>query len=178
MFAATTGGLGAILINPPTTSGGRTMRHLEAAATALCQPYVAIANLCAFPTRDVNELRRFAADPTMWHAARPDLERVIEQSDALIAAWGVKAWSGPPAVHLRDQLTFVQRVALDAGKNEIWTLHGEPRHPSRWHQYVSDRHGRATGGTLAVRLACVLEAVPLDAVLSPRASARTVPSSP
>ena len=169
MITAATGGLGAILINPPATSGGRTLRHLGAAGRALGHAHVVVANLCAMPTRDVNELERVATDSRMWHSARPDLERVIMQSDVLIAGWGVKSWSGPSAVHFRDQLNFVQAVARDAGKNEIWTLGGEPRHPSRWHQYVSERYGRATGETLAARLSSVLEAVPLDALLLARA---------
>ena len=175
MIAAATGGLGAILINPPATSGGRTLRHLGAAGRALGHAHVVVANLCAMPTRDVNELERVATDPRIWHSARPELERVIMQSDVLIAGWGVKSWSGPSAVHFRDQLELRAGSGHEMpGKNEIWTLGGEPRHPSRWHQYVSERYGRATGETLAARLSSVLEAVPLDA-LSPSPGCHTCP---
>jgi hypothetical protein len=40
-------------------------------------------------------------------------------------------------------------------------LGGEPRHPSRWHQYVSDKYGRTSGGTFEERIKQVLVAVPL-----------------
>jgi hypothetical protein len=61
--------------------------------------------------------------------------------------------------------------AGDIGNDCIWTLNGEPRHPSRWDQYVSDRHGRASGATFSERIAQVLTSVPL-ATLCPEGGSR------
>lgn len=52
---------------------------------------------------------------------------------------------------------------MDQGITAFWMVGGEPRHPSRWHQFVSDKHGRTTGGTFEERLVQVLVEVPLPA---------------
>jgi hypothetical protein len=45
---------------------------------------------------------------------------------------------------------------LALGHVDAWTVGGESRHPSRWHQYVSDKHARAGSGEFAERLKSVL----------------------
>ncbi len=42
---------------------------------------------------------------------------------------------------------------------------GNTRHPSRWHQYVADKHGRTSGGGQAERLAEVICRVPIREVI-------------
>jgi hypothetical protein len=54
--------------------------------------------------------------------------------------------------------------AIRAGISNIWMVGGEPRHPSRWHQFVSDKYSRTTGGSFEERLDQVLESVPMSAL--------------
>lgn len=156
--------LGAILLNPPVTSGARTLQHLQAAARSLDCDSVEIANLFAVPTRDVTAINAVGQSSTGWDLAQDRLREIITASDHLIAAWGVSGLSGHTARQQRKQLEFVFCAARDVGQEHIWTLNGEPRHPSRWHQYVSDRHARASGASLTERLAMVLKSVPIKTV--------------
>lgn len=45
---------------------------------------------------------------------------------------------------------------LDRGINTVWSVGGQPRHPSRGHQFLSDKYGRTAGGTFEKRLSTVL----------------------
>lgn len=152
-------GLGALLLNPPLTSGTRTLSHLGIAAELLGCDALDIANLFAVATRDVTAINDVGLSSDGWEAARPRLRQVIAESDHLLAGWGVSSLAGRAAIHRQSQVDYVRACARDVGKDCIWTLNGEPRHPSRWHQYVSDRHGRANGESLAERLWMVLTPV-------------------
>ncbi len=121
-----------------------------------------IANLFAVPTQDLSAVTTVGQSSQGWDLAQPRLGEVIATADHLMAAWGVGGLSGPASVYQRRQLRFIASTALESGRGHIWTLSGEPRHPSRWHQYVSDRHGRASGASLTERLAMVLTSVPTE----------------
>ena len=82
-----------------------------------------------------------------------------------MAAWGLYGLSGPAKAHRREQLGWLAGAAQSLGHTDCWTVGGEARHPSRWHQYVSDVHGRTTEGTFAERLRQVLVKVPLSAIV-------------
>jgi hypothetical protein len=153
--------LGAVLLNPPLAGGGRTIRHLRVAADLLDCDGLEIANLFSIATRDVTAINEIGRSCDGWEAARPRLHQVILASDHLLAGWGVSGLSGPAARHQQTQLDYVRTCAQEFAKDYIWTLNGEPRHPSRWHQYVSDRYGRASGASLSERLTMVLRPVPL-----------------
>jgi hypothetical protein len=163
--------LGAVLINPPTGSGTRTIRHLRVAAELLDCDSVEIANLFSVATRDVTGINEAGRSADGWSAAQPRLRQVIAESDCLIAGWGVGGLSGAAAMYQRIQLDYVRLCAREFGLDHIWTINGEPRHPSRWHQYVSDRHGRATGTCLGERIALVLTSVPFTTLCRRTSSA-------
>lgn len=152
--------LGDLLLNPPLVGGDRTIRHLRVAAELLGCDNVEIANLFAIATRDVTAINDVGRSIDGWKAAQFHLHRLIAASDQLIAGWGISGLTGPVERHRQAQVDFVRACALDIGKDHIWTVNGEPRHPSRWHQYVSDRRGRACGTTLNQRLSMVLTSVP------------------
>jgi hypothetical protein len=151
--------LGAILLNPPLTGGSATTRHLQVAAEVLGCDGAQIANLFAIPTRSVVEINDAGRLWAGWEAARPELERVIASADELLAGWGVSGLHGEAADNLLRQVTWVGERVEQAVRRPFWMLNGEPRHPSRWHQYVSDRHGRASGDTFRQRLASVLRPI-------------------
>lgn len=148
--------LGALLLNPPTTDGRRTRRHLEVAASLLGCDFVEIANLFAISTKDVTAMNLVGRDVAGWLAARPELCGLIARADVLVAGWGVRGLSGLAAQHQRAQLRLITGHARLHGRTHVWTVGGQPRHPSRWHQFVSDRHGRTLGGSFSERLTCVL----------------------
>jgi hypothetical protein len=148
--------LGAVLLNPPTGSGRATHRHLEVAAELLGCDSVQIANLNDAATPSVVELNRTGREWTGWAAARRSLTALVADSDEILVGWGVSGLSGLAARHRTAQTTWLFDRLHAAGRCEIWTVGGEPRHPSRWHQYVSDRHGRASGDTFSDRLQTVL----------------------
>jgi hypothetical protein len=125
-----------------------------------------IANLLAVPTRDMSAINAAGQSSQGWDLARPRLREVIATADHLLAAWDVGGLSGRASAYRRQQLRFVASTAQDAGRVHIWTLNGEPRHPSRWYQYVSDRHGGASGTSLTERLAMVLMSVPVETLCS------------
>jgi len=129
-------GLGAILLNPPLTEGAATQRHLRVAAELLGCGEIHIANLFAVPTRSVLEINEVGRDGAGWLAARRPLKRLIDSAEQIVAGWGVSGLYGPARTHRRVQVAWVLDRIVASGKDHIWMLNGEPRHPSRWHQYV------------------------------------------
>lgn len=163
--------LGAILLNPPLTSGQATMRHLQVAADVLGCGSVGIANLFAIPTRSVTAINEVGRNSMGWESARPKLEDVLATSTELVAGWGVSGLYGLAAANFRAQISWLHAWFQDGSRlPSMWTLDGESRHPSRWHQYVSDRHGRATGATFRERLESVLRhtSIPMHPPACPR----------
>jgi Protein of unknown function (DUF1643) len=155
--------LGGILLNPPLTTGAATMRHLGVAAEILGCENVQVANLFAIPTISVTEINEAGRSADGWEAARGELARVVDTSAELVAGWGVSGLHGPAAAHRNDQLVWlIEQITTRGQPSGMWTLNGEARHPSRWHQYVSDRHGRASGPTFHERLTSVLRRVVLS----------------
>lgn len=153
--------LGAILLNPPLTRGTRTVNSLCIAADILECDTVEVANLFSVPTRDVTVINSIGRSTAGWEAARTQLLQVVSESDHLLAGWGVSGLSGLASTRRLMQIEYVYSCARKTGKNAIWTLNGEARHPSRWHQYVSDRHGRARGNSLRDRIGSVLTQIPV-----------------
>lgn len=151
----------AILLNPPLTSGKASLRHVEAARLALNCEEVAVVNLFAMPTRSVEQINVIGADETGWLQAREPLQRAISGADLLLGAWGISGLTGEAARLRKAQVTWLQRTAMVQGLDHLWTVGGTPRHPSRWHQFVSAKYQRALGETLDQKLASVLHRGPL-----------------
>ena len=153
--------LTAILLNPPAcTTGTRSRSAVRRAATVLGYDEVRIANLCAAATPTVVELNKL--DPESWKLARPTLQEALECADAMLAGWGVAGVTGKARHLLLAQVDWLYAQATSAGIRSIWMVGGKPRHPSRWHQYVSDKYGRTNGGTPDQRLRQVLTEVALN----------------
>ena len=151
----------AVLATPPLTSGARTRRQVEAAAELLGCDQVIIVNLCDAAAQDLRGMGAVAADAAPWISARSSLQEALTASTMVLAGWGVVNPPGLAAQHQRQQLAWLSAATDRAGHRTAWCVGGEPRHPSRWHQYVSDRHGRTQGGTPMERLREVLVAVPV-----------------
>lgn len=155
--------LAAILLNPPVTTGTRTSNAVARAGRALGYQQVLVVNLCSLPTRSVVELNATssAAD---WARARDELASAIQHCSGILGGWGISGLTGIARQARDDQLAWLRRTAVAADLENIWMLDGSPRHPSRWHQYVSDKYSRTTGGTFDARLSEMLVSVPIASV--------------
>lgn len=155
-----------VLMNPPSESSGSRTRNAVAVAGALLgHTHVRIVNLCRLPTKSVVELA--ASSLSDWNRARPDIVEAFGQPNAVLTAWGVSPLRGAAQRHFESQVRWLCRVGLETGLDRVWTVGGRPRHPSRWHQFVADKHGRTEGGNFPERLNQVLEQIPLHG-LEPR----------
>ncbi len=149
----------ALLLNPPTGAGARTISHLQVAADLLGCATLEVANMFSRPTPSLTEINDVGAREEGWLAARADIRNALCGADHVFAAWGVGGLHGQAAEHLQGQRLWVCDQLADLGIEQVWTLNGETRHPSRWHQYVSDRHGRTSGGSFLERLSDMLTAI-------------------
>lgn len=149
--------LGVILASPPVTSGVRTINMALRAAAALGFDGIEIANLFPKATRDTGEISLLGSEENYWLDARPALESLFQRSEGLLAAWGVGSCSGSARRWWADQLEWTATTAAIFGHTQAWTLGPDPRHPSRWHQYVSDKYGRAGDGTTEARITRALQ---------------------
>ena len=151
----------AVLASPPTTAGTRTLNQVRVAAGILDCQHLRVVNLFPVPTRDVPAISALGTQPEVWLAGRAEVAAAFRDADAVVAGWGVTAPVGPARGFMREQVAWFAGAAEDAGIPEVWTVGGQPRHPSRWHRYVADRYGRVTPGSPTERLAQVLVAVPV-----------------
>ncbi|PKQ30556.1 MAG: hypothetical protein CVT62_13170 [Actinobacteria bacterium HGW-Actinobacteria-2] len=169
----------AVLLNPPrSTSGARTLGAVQRAAAVLGFGDLTIANLFADRTMDVIELNHLDSH-SPWPANQSQIATQLSLADGVLAGWGVAGASGAFRCERARRAQWLYTAAAAAGHETIWMVGGEPRHPSRWHQFVADAHGRTPGGSFEERLAHVLVAVPtpapaagrtpLPAAVSPRA---------
>jgi hypothetical protein len=146
----------AVLLNPPEgASGVRTRSAIEAARHALGFQSVEIANLCCDPTLSVLELNALGHDRG-WVGARADLLDALHRADGVLAGWGIAGLSGKARRARDSQVGWLLQEADRVGLTHFWTVGGVPRHPSRWHQYVADKHNRTSGGSFVERLRQVL----------------------
>ncbi|MDQ6525541.1 DUF1643 domain-containing protein [Nocardioides sp. LHD-245] len=163
----------AVLLNPPSASSGMRSRNaVERAATLLGYDEVVIANLCAAATPSVAELNSF--DQDAWAASRAQLNVSMQDAAGLLAGWGVAGLSGDARRWLQAQVEWLIGTAESCGIGAFWTVGGEPRHPSRWHQYVSDKYGRTSGGSFEERLKQVLIEVPTECWVTTARHSRSI----
>jgi hypothetical protein len=153
----------AVLLNPPrSTPGTRTRNAVERAGRVLGFESVKIANLCSVATPTVVELNKLG-DSGRWHQAREQLTGALRDAEGLLAGWGVAGLSGGAQRARQAQVDWLYSRAREVGIETIWMVGGEPRHPSRWHQFVSDKYGRTSGGTFEERLEQVMVAMSIAA---------------
>ncbi|WP_448629883.1 DUF1643 domain-containing protein [Cellulomonas soli] len=156
------GPLLAVLLNPPSASSGvRSRRAVERAARALGFDAYTVANLFAEATATVVELNELADLVDTATEVHTHLAEHLPAAGGILAAWGVAGAAGPFRRERDARAAWLVAEASKVGHESMWMVGGTPRHPSRWHQYVADRHGRTRGGTFEERLAQVLVEVPL-----------------
>jgi hypothetical protein len=119
---------------------------LALAAKLLGYGGVVIANLLDIPVADTQAMNTAGASPEAWERSQRALAVALREGDAVLAAWGVVPLAGEARLHRRAQIEWLVRQAQADGHASAWAVGGQPRHPSRWHQYVSDRHGRTPPG--------------------------------
>lgn len=155
------GTLVAVLANPVPGPSSRSERQVAVAARVLGFQNPRIVNLFAIASVSSRDIAHLGAEPTGWIRARETLEQSLEGVDGVLVAFGNIPARGQSRTHLREQLRWLS-LRLQASQHiQVWQV-GTARHPSRWHQYVSDVHGRTSGGDFETRLAEVLRPVPLD----------------
>lgn len=153
--------LAAILLNPPeSTTGNRSRNAVSRASRILGYRSVEVANLNVKPTISVVELGTSLTSEG-WIGARPRLTNALRSADGLLAGWGIAKLAGSAQRDRDIQVAWLRAEAIRLGFTTIWMVGGEPRHPSRWHQYISDKYERTAGGTFEERLGQVLVKVPL-----------------
>ncbi|WP_367575652.1 DUF1643 domain-containing protein [Microbacterium phycohabitans] len=155
----------AILANPSLDQYSRTARRVQAAGTLLGFPDITIANLFAEPSKSSRDIRLLGCDRHGWLKARDLISRELRSADAVLLGFGTIPVSGLAKAHLDDQKAWLRRQLELASHAYVWQV-GNARHPSRWHQYLSDRHGRTSGGTFEERLVEQLRQVPISDALS------------
>lgn len=155
----------AILLNPPLTTGAASLRHVDAARQALICNSVTVVNLFSIPTRSVEDINALGKGEGGWHQARGPILSALRSADVLLGGWGISGLNGDAARMRKCQVAWFAKAAMDEGLDKIWTVGGAPRHPSRWHQYVSDKYQRASGNSLDQRLSSVLASAPLSDLL-------------
>ena len=154
--------LSAILMNPPVGRGAASLRHLDVARRLLRCDELQISNLFSLSTASVTDITEAGQDLNDWTAAREPISRATGLADEIVLAWGLGGFNGIARQHFRTQVEWVVDDLARRGVDHVWTVGDRPRHPSRWHQFVSDRHGRTGGGTFEDRLRQVLHRVPVS----------------
>lgn len=121
--------------NPPTTSGQRTLGRAELARQVLGFDHVELVNLFSRPTYRTGGVSLAGMTETGWQEARPLLQAAVARAEAVLMAYGTTKPSGAAAQHHLDQVAWIEELAQQRGL-EVWTVGGEPRHPSRWQRYT------------------------------------------
>ncbi|GAA4056832.1 hypothetical protein GCM10023065_01970 [Microbacterium laevaniformans] len=152
----------AILANPRFEPSGRSEKRVALARDVLGFKSARIANLFAWPSASSRDIALLGKVPEGWQDARRELTEAVYEADAVLVGFGLIPSSRESGPQLRAQLRWLHEELRRSGHVAVWQVGDRPRHPSRWHQYVSDAHGRTAGGTFEERLHQVLRAVPLD----------------
>lgn len=151
-----------VLASPPLTSGARTRSQVQHAGRLLRCSEVRIGNLYAGAATDLPALSELASGVDGWLEARPPLLEGLRGVDAILVGWGLYELKGAARLHRREQIAWFCQAAAAAGHTSAWTVGGLPRHPSRWHQYTSDRHQRTSASSQQERLREVLVEAALE----------------
>ncbi len=154
----------AVLASPSLTSGVRTRQALARLGEVLQVSEIRVVNLLNMPSQDFQDMALVGADEQVWEESRPSITSGVVGADLLLAAWGLADLTGPATTHRRDQIRWFRELAAGLGHEDVLTVGGAPRHPSRWHRLVSDRHGWQEPGSSTDRLRAVLMSVPLHRV--------------
>lgn len=156
------GRLLAILANPSTSPSTRTEQRVRLAASLLGYERCEVANLFQEPSVTSRDIQQLGAGAHGWLAAREAIAQALPRADGVLLAPGLLRLSGAPRLHLAEQREWLREHLIDASHHQVWQV-GDARHPSRWHQYLCDAHGRTNGGTFDERLRESLKRVDITA---------------
>ncbi|MFV0319537.1 MAG: hypothetical protein ACK5IN_04055 [Microbacterium sp.] len=145
----------AVLANPPLGAESRTLGRVRLAARILGFEQMRIANLFAIASASSRDIAVLGHDVHGWEIARPPLLEAIVAAEQVLIGFGTIPVTGAARRNFEEQLRWLAEVLHLQGHDMVWQV-GQARHPSRWHQYVSDRHGRTSGGSFDERLREVL----------------------
>lgn len=129
----------AVLSNPPTTSGNRTLARVEQAREILGATRVEVVNLFPLPTYRVTGIADVGTVELDWLAARPVIGRALRNADIAVLAYGTRPPTGPARMLQRDQVTWLRDQLVEFGI-PAYVVGNAPRHPSRWQRYTSRVH--------------------------------------
>lgn len=129
----------AVLSNPPTTSGHRTLNRVEMARQVLGFDRVAVVNLFPEPSYRTGELSQLGVNPAAWLPARQDIAEQLPTAEGVLLAYGCSAPSGPAREHFRTQERWITSLLAERSA-PVWRVGGTPRHPSRWQRWTVRQH--------------------------------------
>jgi len=138
MSSSGLGHLVAVLSNPPTTSGARTLARVELARQVLGYDTASVANIFSIATYRTGGISVSGADPAGWEASHDLLRPAIDAADAVLLAYGRQEPSGPARIHFRAQVAWI-RAEVESRNLPTWSVDGQPRHPSRWQRHTYSR---------------------------------------
>lgn len=129
----------AILSNPPTTRGERTLSRVRLACEILGFTDLLVANLFSLPSRSTREIALLGRTAAPWTDARGPIEDQLRGADGVLLAYGLDSPPGAAGHWRREQLIWLNSALSAHGLPAFW-VGGGPRHPSRWQRCTSRRH--------------------------------------
>lgn len=131
-------GLRAVLFNPPSGEGTRTLARVRLAAQILGYEEVVITNLFPLPTVSVLQVNQIGTDAELWESGRSGIAETLSGATDVLLAYGCQEPTGVVRHHFRKQLVWLHEILEDSG-SRLWSVSERPRHPSRWQRHTS-RH--------------------------------------
>lgn len=129
----------AILANPPTCGGQRTLARLDLAKRLMGFGDVRVVNLFAVASRSTREMGRLGACPDGWLDARTPIENALGEANAVLLAFGLEPPNGRARSHFREQVLWLQE-RIEERHLVTWQIGDGPRHPSRWQRWTHRAH--------------------------------------
>ncbi|WP_157251982.1 DUF1643 domain-containing protein [Nonomuraea typhae] len=154
----------AILLNPALRplESTTTFRNVRSALPVVSCNELVVANLLNIPTKDALALNRTKIDDQELREARALISPKLQQADVVILAWGVGGMSGQARLALQRQTAWLRDMLNRTNHDQVWTVTGRPRHPSRWRQYVGPEKRRVSGSCFEERLSMVMTPTRID----------------
>ena len=103
-----------------------------------CDDFV-VVNMFPYPTRNITDIALLGKESQAWTVARPVVIAELARCSEVLLGYGVSEPVGQARLHHREQAKWILRL-LDGLGRPVWTVGGEPRHPSRWQRYTSRAH--------------------------------------
>jgi len=126
----------AVLSNPPTTSGDRTMARLEKLRRILGAKKVEIANVFPIPTFQTRGISDVGATAEVWQTSRLRMQQAIDGASIVLWGYGVDAPAGAARDQFRGQIRWATGQC-EIAKIPTVTVGGRPLHPTRWQRHTA-----------------------------------------